>query len=123
MSEEESNKVHVEVNSEEESEDKPDSLSPQIESEEKLGGLPLQKESEEENELSVEELKNLLSQEKEKTMEYELKFKHTLADFQNLEKKTNSEIQNRVNTKIDQLMIEFLQIYDDFVRAKEVFSK
>lgn len=126
MSEEESNEVPIEVNSEEESEDKPDSLSPQIkseESEEKLDGLPLQKESEEESKLSVEELKNLLSQEKEKTIEYELKFKRALADLQNLDRKTKLDIESGINTKIDQFMIEFLQIYDDFVRAKEAFSK
>ncbi|HEU04519.1 MAG TPA: nucleotide exchange factor GrpE [Nitrosopumilus sp.] len=103
----------MEVNSEEESE-------------EKLNGLPLQKESEEseeEPELSLEELKKLLSQEKEKTMEYELKFKRALADLQNLDRKTKLDIESGINTKIDQFMIEFLQIYDDFVRAKEAFSK
>ena len=110
MSEEESNEVPVQVKSEEESE-------------EKLDDLLLQKESTEEHELSVEELKNLLSQEKEKTLEYELKFKRALADLQNLDRKTQSDIQNGVNTKIDQFMIEFLQIYDDFIRAKEAFSK
>jgi len=113
LSDEESNEVPVEVNSEEESE-------------EKLDGLPLQKESEEseeEPELSLEELKKLLSQEKEKTMEYELKFKRALADLQNLDRKTKSDIESGINTKIDQFMIEFLQIYDDFVRAKEAFSK
>jgi len=126
LSEEESNEVPVEVNSEEESEDKPNSLSPQIESEKsekKLDGLPLHKESEEEHELSVEELKKLLSQEKEKTIEYELKFKRALADLQNLDRKTKSDIESGINTKIDQFMIEFLQIYDDFIRAKEAFSK
>ncbi len=110
MSEEESNEVPVEVNSEEESEDKPDSLPPKIE-------------SEEEPELSLEELKKLLSQEKEKTIEYEFKFKRALADLQNLDRKTKSDIESGINTKIDQFMIEFLQIYDDFVRAKEAFSK
>jgi len=126
LSEEESNEVPVEVNSEEESEDKPDSLSPKIESEEKLDSLPLQKESgesEEEPKSSLEELKKLLSQEKEKTMEYELKFKRALADLQNLDRKTKSDIESSIITKIDQFMIEFLQIYDDFVRAKEAFSK
>ncbi len=113
MSEEESNEVPIEVNSEEESEEKLDSLPLQKESEE----------SEEEPELSLEELKNLLSQEKEKTMEYELKFKRALADLQNLDRKTKSDIESGINTKIDQFMIEFLQIYDDFVRAKKAFSK
>ena len=64
-----------------------------------------------------------MSQEKEKTTELELKLKHALADLQNLDKKTKSDIENGVNTKIDQFMIEFLQIYDDFFRARESFSK
>ncbi len=109
MPEEESNEIPVQVKSEEKPEETPD-------------GLPLQIESEE-PELSAEELKDLLSQEKEKTTEYELKLKHALADLQNLDRKTQSDIQSGVNTKIDQFMIEFLQIYDDFVRAKEAFSK
>ena len=109
MSEEESNEIPVQVKSEEESEEKPDGLSLQLGSEEP--------------ELSVKELKDLLSQEKEKTTEYELKLIHALADLQNLDRKTQVDIQNGVNTKIDQFMIEFLQIYDDFVRAKEAFSK
>jgi len=109
LSEEESNEVPVQVKSEEDSEEKPD-------------GLPLQIETEG-SELSVEELKDLLSQEKEKTTEYELKLKHALADLQNLDRKTQSDIQDGVNTKIDQFMIEFLQTYDDFIRAKESFSK
>lgn len=109
MSEEESNEIPVQVKSEEESK-------------EKLVDLLVQKEPQE-SELSVEELKDLLSHEKEKTTEYELKLKHALADLQNLDRKTQSDIQSGVNTKIDQFMIEFLQIYDDFIRAKESFSK
>ena len=66
MSEEESKKVPIQVESEGES-----------------NNLSL----EEESESPLEELKELLSQEKEKSKEYELKLKHTLADFQNLEKK------------------------------------
>jgi len=92
-------------------------------SEEESNEVPIEVNSEEEPELSVEELKNLLSQEKEKTIEYELKFKRALADLQNLDRKTKLDIESGVNTKIDQFMIEFLQIYDDFVRAKEAFSK
>lgn len=70
----------------------------------------------------VQELKNLLEQEKEKSQDLENKLKHTLADFQNLNKKTQSEIENGINTKLSLFMIEFLNIYDDFVRAKDVFS-
>jgi len=73
--------------------------------------------------ISLEELQNLLEKEKEKSQDLENKLKHALADFQNLNKKTQSEIKNGINTKLAQFMIEFLKIYDDFVRAKEVFSK
>jgi len=70
----------------------------------------------------VQELKNLLEKEKEKSQDLENKLKHTLADFQNLNKKTQSEIENGINIKLSLFMIEFLKIYDDFVRAKDVFS-
>ncbi len=51
--------------------------------------------------------------------ELEEKLKRSLADFQNLQKKTHSDIQNGVNAKIDQFMKNFLSIYDDFNRAKK----
>ena len=74
------------------------------------------------DQVSLEELKNLLSKEKQKVVEYKDQLKRVLADFQNLERKTYSNIENGVNTKIAQFMIDFLQIYDDFLRAKDVFS-
>ena len=70
----------------------------------------------------LEELKNLLEKEKEKSQDLENKLKHALADFQNLDKKSQFEIENGINMKLSQFMIEFLKIYDDFIRAKEVFS-
>jgi molecular chaperone GrpE len=72
---------------------------------------------------SLEEIRNLLEEEKKKSEDLENKLKHALADFQNLTKKTQLEIKNGINTRITQFMIEFLKIYDDFIRAKEVFSK
>ena len=81
------------------------------------------KESIEDSKDLVEELRERLSQEQQKVVDLEDKLKHTLADYQNLERKTKLNIENGVNTKIDQLMLDFLQIYDDFIRAKEVFSK
>jgi len=72
---------------------------------------------------SLEEFRNLLEEEKKKSEDLENKLKHALADFQNLTKKTQLEIKNGINTRITQFMIEFLNIYDDFIRAKEAFSK
>ncbi len=74
-------------------------------------------------EISIEELSKLLELEKQKVSEYEEKLKHVLADFQNLNRKTQSDIENGVNTKVDEFILDFLKIYDDFIRAKEVFSE
>jgi len=72
--------------------------------------------------ISLEKLNNLLQEEKQKSQDLENKLKHVLADYQNLTKKTQSEIENGINNKIDKFMIDLLKIYDDLIRAKEVFS-
>jgi len=74
-------------------------------------------------EISLDKLQNLLQEEKQKSQDLENKLKYALADFQNLSKKTNSEIENGVNAKIAQFMLEFLSIHDDFIRARDVLSK
>jgi len=74
------------------------------------------------NKIALDEIKILLEKEKEKSQDLENKLKHVLADFQNLNKKKQIEVENGINTKLNQFMMEFLKIYDDFVRAKEVFS-
>lgn len=51
------------------------------------------------------------------------KLKRSLADFINLERKTKTDIQNGINQKMDKFMLEFLTIYDDLIRAKEVLKK
>ena len=73
--------------------------------------------------LTVNKLKNFLEKEKQKTQVYEEKIKHILADYQNLNRKTQSDIEKGVNTKIDEFMLDFLTIYDDFIRAKRVFAE
>jgi len=75
------------------------------------------------SEMDIEKISKLLDLEKQKSFEYEEKLKLVLADFQNLSRKTQSDIENGVNTKINEFALDFLKIYDDFVRAKEVFSE
>ena len=70
-----------------------------------------------------ENFSELLNAEKQKTSECEEKLKHILADFQNLTRKTQSDIENGVNAKVDEFLLDFLKIYDDFVRARDVFSE
>ena len=70
-----------------------------------------------------EDLPKLLELEKQKVTQSEEKLKHVLADFQNLSKKTQSDIEHGVNSKINEFMLDFIKIYDDFIRAKEVISE
>jgi len=79
--------------------------------------------SSEESQSPEIDTKELLELEKQKASEYEEKLKHVLADFQNLNRKTQSDIENGVNAKVDEFVLDFLKIYDDFVRAKEIFSE
>ncbi len=74
------------------------------------------------NELMISELKAELESTKQNLAEYEEKLKHSLADFQNLERKTQSDIENGINLKIDKLLLNFLTIYDDLILAKKVLN-
>ena len=80
-------------------------------------------ESTERMEKYVEELKSKLEQEQKKLDAYEIKIQYLLADFENLKKRTELDVQNRVNAITDDITLKFLSIYDDFVRAKEALSK
>ena len=75
------------------------------------------------NDDTSEDLSKLLESEKQKTLQFEEKLKHVLADFQNLSKKTQNDIETGVTSKINEFMLDFLKIYDDFIRAKEVISE
>ena len=68
-------------------------------------------------EKTSEDLSKLLDLEKQKSSQLEEKLKHVLADFQNLSRKTQSDIEHGVNSKIDEFMLDFIKIYDDFIRA------
>ena len=71
----------------------------------------------------INDLKTQLVQEQEKVASYEKKLQYLLADFENLKKRTELDVQNRVNSVIDGIILQFLSIYDDFVRAKEALEK
>ena len=77
--------------------------------------------TEDEKDLSVDDLKSIL--EKEKVASYEKKLQYLLADFENLKKRTESDVQTRVNSMLTEIVLKFLSIYDDFVRAKDVLAK
>ena len=75
------------------------------------------------NDQTTEDLSKLLELEKQKSSQFEEKLKHVLADFQNLSRKTQNDIEIGVNSKINEFLLDLLKIYDDFQRAKDVLSE
>lgn len=71
----------------------------------------------------IDELKIQLKQEQEKATSYEKKLQYLLADFENLKKRTELDVQSKVNSALDSMMLKFLSIYDDFIRAKDALAK
>ena len=56
--------------------------------------------------------------EEEKLSLCEEKLQRALADYQNLERRNTIEISQKILQKTNQLMLSFIGIYEDFVRAK-----
>jgi len=61
---------------------------------------------------TLDELNDLLEKEKQKSL-------RLLADYQNLEKQTV----DRINAREDKIILNFLTVYEDFVRAKNIYEK
>ena len=60
----------------------------------------------------IDELNELLEKEKQKSL-------RLLADYQNLEKQTI----DRINARGDKIILDFLTVYEDFIRAKNAYEK
>ena len=65
---------------------------------------------------NVETESNENGQEKLSTCEDKLQ--RALADYQNLERRNSIEISQKILQKTNQLMLSFIGIYEDFIRAK-----
>tara|TARA_B100000029_G_scaffold321257_1_gene313690 strand:- start:1953 stop:2519 length:567 start_codon:yes stop_codon:yes gene_type:complete len=59
---------------------------------------------------------------KQKLFVTEEKLQRALADYQNLEKRSKMEISQGILQKMNQLMLNFIGIYEDFIRAKTALS-
>ena len=60
----------------------------------------------------IDNVNDLLEKEKQKSL-------RLLADYQNLEKQTV----DRINTRGDKIIFDFLTVYEDFIRAKDAYEK
>ena len=79
---------------------------------------------ESENQIIIEEKPDSETEQlRQSLISCEDKLKRSLADYINLERKTKIDIQNGINQKLDKFMLEFLTIYDDLIRAKEILKK
>lgn len=77
----------------------------------------------EEPEINIDELSSKLEQEQEKVVMYEKKIQYLLADFENLKKRSDLEVQNKTDAITERIVLKLLSIYDDFIRAKDALSK
>ena len=59
----------------------------------------------------------------EENLELKDKWQRALADYQNLERRTQTEISQRVSENTNNLLQNFLNIYEDFLRAENSLSK
>lgn len=50
------------------------------------------------------------------------KLKRALADYDNLQKSTALQIRREVDNRLDACFLDFLQIYDDFARARQAYE-
>lgn len=60
--------------------------------------------------------------EESKCIEFEEKYKRALADYINLERRTEATIRDGINQKVDAIMRDFLSICDDFERARDAYK-
>jgi len=51
------------------------------------------------------------------------KWQRALADYQNLERRTQVEVSQRVSSKTNDLLLNFINIYEDFIRAENSLLK
>jgi len=67
----------------------------------------------------IDELKERLEKEEKNSVMVTDKWKRALADYQNLEKQTI----DRINAREDKIILYFLTVHEDFIRAKNVYEK
>ena len=71
----------------------------------------------------AEKLENMKNSYQEQIGDLTDKWQRALADYQNLERRTQVEISQRVSSKTNNLLLNFINIYEDFLRAENSLSK
>jgi len=84
---------------------------------------PSNKETMEKIEKNTELINDEIMKLKEENSDLKDKWQRALADYQNLERRTQVEISQRVSDKTNSLLLNFINIYEDFIRAENSLSK
>ena len=77
----------------------------------------------EDNDENREVISDEIRKLQDENIELKDKWQRALADYQNLERRTQTEISQRVSEKTINLLLNFLNIYEDFLRAENSLSK
>ncbi len=70
----------------------------------------------------ISELKERLEKEKQNTNDYIEKWKRALADYENLNKRSSLDINNKVTNETNKIMLNFLTVYEDLIRASSTLT-
>ena len=70
-----------------------------------------------------EKLEDVFNKIQKENSDLKEKWQRALADYQNLERRTQVEIAQKVSNKTNYLLLNFINIYEDFIRAVDVLSK
>ena len=76
-----------------------------------------------EDEENIEELKKKLEKERAKSASQEKKIQYLLADFENLKKRTDMDVQSKVDAITGGMVVKLLSLYDDFARARDALAR
>jgi len=71
----------------------------------------------------AEQIANSFEELKQENLDLKEKWQRALADYQNLERRSQSEITQRVSDQTNNLLLNFIDIYEDFIRAENSLSK
>ena len=83
----------------------------------------IKEEKTEEVEENLEIVDNGIKKLQQENSDLKDKWQRALADYQNLERRTQVEVSQRVSSKTNDLLLNFINIYEDFVRAENSLSK
>ena len=64
----------------------------------------------------------LLTEEKRRSAHYEDQWKRALADFDNQKRRMEEQIKGKVGEQFNRFMLDFLDVYDDFERARDSYK-